>query len=119
MILTATFDAIGGYVDAFHRYASAYPRAGYGLRFRLWAQSGDRSPYGSWGNGAAMRVSPVGLLFRDDPALLWEQARLSALPTHLHPLGIEGAQLSRKFMGVCVARSRRRAFGDTVKDSQL
>jgi len=50
-------------------------------------------PGGSFGNGAAMRVAPVGLLFRDDPEKLWEQARLSALPTHRHPLGIEGAQL--------------------------
>jgi poly(ADP-ribose) glycohydrolase ARH3 len=50
-------------------------------------------PGGSFGNGAAMRVAPVGLLFRDDRRRLWEQARLSALPTHLHPLGIEGAQL--------------------------
>ena len=50
-------------------------------------------PGGSLGNGAAMRVAPVGLVFRHDFALLWEQAKLSATPTHVHPLGIEGAQL--------------------------
>jgi poly(ADP-ribose) glycohydrolase ARH3 len=50
-------------------------------------------PGGSYGNGAAMRVAPVGLLFRDEPEQLREQARLSAIPTHRHPLGIEGAQL--------------------------
>lgn len=50
-------------------------------------------PGGSFGNGAAMRVAPVGLLFRDDRQRLWEQARLSSLPTHVHTLGIEGAQL--------------------------
>ena len=50
-------------------------------------------PGGSYGNGAAMRVAPVGLLFRNDSERLREQARLSALPTHRHPLGIEGAQL--------------------------
>ena len=38
-------------------------------------------PGGSFGNGAAMRVAPVGLLFRDDPRALWQQARASALPT--------------------------------------
>jgi poly(ADP-ribose) glycohydrolase ARH3 len=48
---------------------------------------------GSYGNGAAMRVAPVGLLFADDPDALWRQARLSALPTHTHPVGIEGAQV--------------------------
>src|SRR5579872_3737649 len=50
-------------------------------------------PGGSFGNGAAMRVAPVGLLYRDRLDVLWEQARLSALPTHTHPLGIEGAQI--------------------------
>jgi poly(ADP-ribose) glycohydrolase ARH3 len=48
---------------------------------------------GSLGNGAAMRVAPVGLLFRDDLDAVWEQARLSALPTHVHPVGIEGGQV--------------------------
>lgn len=50
-------------------------------------------PGGSLGNGAAMRVAPVGLLFRDDRNRVWEQARASALPTYVHPLGIEGAQV--------------------------
>ena len=50
-------------------------------------------PGGSYGNGAAMRVAPVGLLFHSDLDRVWEEARLSALPTHVHPLGIEGAQL--------------------------
>ncbi len=49
-------------------------------------------PGGSFGNGAAMRVAPIGLVFANSPNL-WEQARLSALPTHTHPLGIEGAQI--------------------------
>jgi poly(ADP-ribose) glycohydrolase ARH3 len=53
----------------------------------------QRFPGGSFGNGAAMRVAPVGLLFRDNSVRLWEQARLSALPTHRHLFGIEGAQL--------------------------
>jgi poly(ADP-ribose) glycohydrolase ARH3 len=48
-----------------------------------------------------MRVAPVGLLFRDDRRRLWEQARLSALPTHRHPLGIEGAQLLAQAVALC------------------
>jgi poly(ADP-ribose) glycohydrolase ARH3 len=63
-------------------------------------------PGGSYGNGAAMRVAPVGLLFRDEPGRLWEQARLSALPTHTHPLGIEGAQLLAR----AVALASQEAF---------
>ncbi len=50
-------------------------------------------PGGSYGNGAAMRVAPVGLMFRHDPQRVLIQAERSALPTHQHPLGIEGAQL--------------------------
>jgi poly(ADP-ribose) glycohydrolase ARH3 len=59
-------------------------------------------PGGSYGNGAAMRVAPVGLFFHDDLDCVWEQARLSALPTHLHPLGIEGAQLLAVAVALCV-----------------
>lgn len=62
-----------------------------GKAHRLMAQ--QVFPGGSYGNGAAMRVAPVGLLFRHDHDELWRQAQLSALPTHVHPLGIEGAQL--------------------------
>jgi poly(ADP-ribose) glycohydrolase ARH3 len=50
-------------------------------------------PGGSFGNGAAMRVAPVGLAFRGDLPKVAEQARKSAEPTHLHRLGIEGAEL--------------------------
>jgi poly(ADP-ribose) glycohydrolase ARH3 len=49
-----------------------------------------------------MRVAPVGLLFRDDRRRLWEQARLSSLPTHSHPLGVEGAQVLALAVGLCV-----------------
>lgn len=50
-------------------------------------------PGGSLGNGAAMRAAPVGLLFHDDPDRAWHEAGESALPTHTHPIGIEGARL--------------------------
>jgi poly(ADP-ribose) glycohydrolase ARH3 len=65
-------------------------------------------PGGSYGNGAAMRVGPVGLVFRNDPERLWEQARLSALPTHRHPLGIEGAQLLALAVGMASRLDRAR-----------
>ena len=50
-------------------------------------------PGGSFGNGAAMRVAPIGLVYAHDLTAVAEQARASALPTHQHPLGIEGAQI--------------------------
>lgn len=94
------------------RFADNYiPSRGYGRGARVvldaMAEGGDHKywaenlfPGGSHGNGAAMRVAPVGLMFRDDPSALWEQARLSALPTHVHPLGIEGAQVIAMAVGL-------------------
>jgi len=73
-------------------------------------------PGGSFGNGAAMRVAPVGLVFRDDHRQLWNQARLSALPTHLHPLGIEGAQLLGLAVALC---SRTERFDRTPFFAEL
>ena len=73
-------------------------------------------PGGSFGNGAAMRVAPVGLLFRNDPRRLREQARLSSLPTHRHPLGIEGAQLLALAVAFCSGMQRfdRATFFDLL-----
>lgn len=71
-----------------------------GKDHRYWAR--ELFPGGSFGNGAAMRVAPIGLLFHKDMDLLWQQARLSALPTHVHPLGIEGAQLLALAIAFCV-----------------
>ena len=79
------------YVDAFHDYFLAYPNAGYGLRFFEWASAGRREPYNSYGNGSAMRVSPVGHVFDTMEEVLAEAAR-SAAVTHNHPEGIKGAQ---------------------------
>jgi poly(ADP-ribose) glycohydrolase ARH3 len=50
-------------------------------------------PGGSLGNGAAMRAAPIGLAFCDDLDLVAEQAARSALPTHSHPIGVDGARL--------------------------
>jgi ADP-ribosylglycohydrolase len=72
-------------------YFRTYPHAGYGSRFRAWAGSADEAPYHSFGNGAAMRVSPVGWFYHDLSAVL-DGARQSAEVTHNHPEGIKGAQ---------------------------
>jgi len=67
-----------------------YPNAGYGGSFRKWLRSDDPLPYNSWGNGSAMRVSPVGLAFSSEAEVL-HQAKLSAEVSHNHPEGIKGA----------------------------
>ncbi len=75
-------------LKAFYR---RYPQAGYGGSFRRWAGSDDSAPYNSWGNGAAMRISPVAYVSDDLPTVL-RQAREFTAITHNHPEGIKGAQ---------------------------
>ncbi len=55
--------------------------------------AGSLFPGGSYGNGAAMRVAPVGLLFCDDLQRVATEAERSSMPTHVHPLGVDGARL--------------------------
>ena len=81
----------GDYIDLFHDYFHAYPQAGYGGSFIDWARQRRRRPYGSWGNGAAMRVSPIGIACTSLADVLAE-ARRSAEVTHDHPEGVRGAQ---------------------------
>ncbi|MCA8962159.1 MAG: ADP-ribosylglycohydrolase family protein [Planctomycetes bacterium] len=73
------------------RYARAYPGRGYGGRFREWITQDPPRPYGSWGNGSAMRVSPIGFAAEDLDAAIVE-ARRTAEITHDHPEGIRGAE---------------------------
>ena len=80
------------YRDTLFELARAYPNVGYGGRFlRQWLQKGDPSPYGSFGNGAAMRVAPVGWAFNTVEDVLRE-AEASAACSHDHPDGIASAQ---------------------------
>jgi ADP-ribosylglycohydrolase len=79
------------YVDALHDYFHAYPYAGYGGTFIQWAGSRHRQPYNSWGNGSAMRVSPVAWTGTTLDEVLAE-AKRSAEVTHNHEHGIRGAQ---------------------------
>ena len=79
------------YAKAYHTFGRIFPRAGYGGRFCKWISSDNPKPYNSWGNGSAMRVSPVGWFYNSlDDTLL--NAKKSAEVTHNHPEGIKGAQ---------------------------
>lgn len=75
----------------FLRYFKQYPNAGYGHRFRRWARSLRPMPYGSYGNGSAMRVGPIAWFYNSLDKVL-EEALHSAEVTHNHPEGIKGAQ---------------------------
>lgn len=78
------------YASKLKEYYRLYPSAGYGGMFRLWASSMEDAPYNSWGNGSAMRVSPVGFAF-DSLEEVRKEAKRSAEVTHNHPEGIKGA----------------------------
>jgi ADP-ribosylglycohydrolase len=94
----------GDYVDLFHRYVHAYPNVGYGGTFLRWATQRNRDPYNSWGNGSAMRVSPIGFACTALDEVL-AQARESAEVTHNHPEAVRGAQATAA--AIFLARSGR------------
>lgn len=79
------------YGETLRDFGRRYPGRGYGLRFARWLADASMGPYHSWGNGSAMRVSPVGLAFDTVDQVLAEAER-SAVATHNHPEGIRGAQ---------------------------
>ncbi len=85
-------------------FGRRYPNAGYGGNFARWLVSPEPKPYGSYGNGSAMRVSPVGFAFDTVDDVLREAAR-SAEFTHNHPEGIKGAQATA--LAVFLARTAR------------
>ncbi len=72
-------------------FGRIYPRAGYGGNFYKWIFEEKVEPYGSWGNGSAMRVSPIGFAFNTEQDVLRE-AENSARVSHDHIEGIKGAQ---------------------------
>ena len=94
VLTIATADAIltgKGYAVAYREWGRLFPYAGYGGMFRQWLRTSDSAPYNSFGNGSAMRVSPVGFAF-DTLEKVLEEAKKSAEVTHDHPEGIKGAQ---------------------------
>lgn len=94
VLTVAVADAIlrgGDYGKTIKSFARRHPLRGYGPRFLVWMASPSTKPYNSWGNGSAMRVSPVGFAFDDEDKVL-EEAKKSAECTHNHPEGIKGAQ---------------------------
>ena len=100
------------YVDKFQEYTNAYPNRLYGAGFMNWVQTGSRKPYHSWGNGSAMRVSPVGFAFNDAESVL-DKARRSAEVTHNHPEGIKGAQAT----ALSVLMARKGSSKDEVRET--
>lgn len=94
VLTVAVADAIvqgRDYGKSIKSFARRHPMRGYGPRFLMWMASPSMKPYNSWGNGSAMRVSPVGFAFDEEDKVL-EEAGKSAECTHNHAEGIKGAQ---------------------------
>jgi ADP-ribosylglycohydrolase len=94
VLTVATMDALinkKNFTDAYKFWYRKYPQAGYGGSFIKWAAGESQKPYNSWGNGSAMRVSPIGVYYQSLEDVL-DYAEKSASVTHNHPEGIKGAQ---------------------------
>ena len=98
------------YRDSLINWCRAYPHpmGGYGASFSRWLASSDPQPYDSFGNGAAMRVSPVGWAYDDVDSVLLEASKTASC-SHSHPEGIKGAQ------AVALAVSLIRRSGSPAK----
>ena len=90
------------FAESIKSFALKHPLLPYGGSFRRWMSAWENKPYCSFGNGSAMRVSPVGFAYDSTEEVL-HQAKRSAEVTHNHPEGIKGAQATA--LAVFMARS--------------
>ena len=89
--LAYAIQADADYAAVMRRYGAHYPGRGYGGRFRLWLEDETMGPYGSFGNGAAMRIGPAGWAYSTLEETL-KRARQFTEVTHNHPEGIKGGE---------------------------
>ena len=101
----------GDYAAALREVGRRYPNAGYGGTFIQWLHDERMGPYNSWGNGSAMRVSPVGWAYGDVDQLL-AAAEASASVSHNHPEGIKGAQA----VALAIYRARTGASKEAIRE---
>ncbi|MFQ5604464.1 MAG: ADP-ribosylglycohydrolase family protein [bacterium] len=103
------------FVTSFKKFGRRYPFAGYGGSFIQWLFSEDCEPYNSWGNGSAMRVSPVGFAFNTIQDVLQTAAK-SAAVTHNHPQGIIGAQATALAIFLARTGSSKKQIQNEISD---
>ncbi len=103
------------YAEVFREFGRRYPDRGYGGSFYRWLSIPDHGPYNSWGNGSAMRVSPIGYAARDEDEVLLE-AKRSAAVTHDHPEGIKGAQATALAVFLARTGQTKTEIRDAIED---
>ena len=98
-------------VETFKMWVRSYPDSGYGHQFAKWAFSESDEPYYSMGNGAAMRISPVGW-YAETEAEVVDLARRLTVVTHNHPDGVKGAIV----VAMCVFYARKGKSKDFIRN---
>lgn len=115
-IASAILDESYDYKAHLLQLCPEYRSAGYGKKFADWLVENDPQPYQSWGNGAPMRVSPVGFAA---PTLEWalEQATKSCMPTHDHIDAIEGAKTTAGIIFLARKGSTKEQLKTWIKEN--
>ena len=103
-------------VESMQKWGREDPNAGYGGMFCRWLFSDDPKPYGSYGNGSAMRASAAGWLY-DSFEETWKKARLTAEVTHNHPEGIKGAMCVAAVIWLARNGKNKQEIRDAVEDA--
>jgi len=100
------------YKDSLIKWCRKYPhpKGAYGASFSRWIRSKDPQPYDSFGNGAAMRVSPIGFAFDTEKETI-RQAQMSAACSHNHEEGMKGAAA----IALAIFRLRNTHDKDSIK----
>jgi ADP-ribosylglycohydrolase len=99
------------YLDNVVDFGLRYFDVGYGSSFKKWLKGDEHLPYNSWGNGSAMRVSPIAWAFDTEEKVL-EEARKSAEITHNHPEGIKGAEAT----ALAIFMARKGATKEEIRE---
>ena len=102
-------------VASMQKWGRRYPDAGYGSMFRRWLREKDPQPYGSYGNGSAMRASAAGWLYKDFDET-WKKAKLTAEVTHNHPEGIKGAMCVAAVIWMARNGKSKQEIRETVEE---
>ena len=106
--------------ESLHEWCRLYPhpKGGYGGRFAQWVRSDCPQPYNSFGNGSAMRVSPIAWFCNRLEQML-EYAKMTAMCTHNHPEGIKGAQTTALAIFVALQQRKLKAHAKDVVKSVI
>jgi ADP-ribosylglycohydrolase len=102
------------YAENLKEFARLYPDGGYGGSFLAWAFSQDNKPYNSWGNGAAMRISPAGWAYNDLDTVLGKAKEFTEI-THNHPEGIKGGQATAAAVFLARSGESKEAISNYIK----